>query len=51
MHPLEEEMGRLQCKNTFNDIKSNMETPEMSGSASARHEHFSAAEIEKMSLK
>lgn len=39
LYQLEEEMGRLQCKNTFNKIKINRELSETSGSTAARPKH------------
>lgn len=44
-------MGRHQCKNTFNNIKSDMAPPETRGSTSARPEHTSTDEAEENDFK
>ena len=44
-------MVKWQCKNTFNNIKSNIAQPEPSSSTTARPEHPSADEAEENDFK
>lgn len=44
-------MGRLQCKNIFNKIKSNRELPETNGSTIVRPEHPDLDEAEESNHK
>lgn len=44
-------MGRQQCKNTFNNLKSNMEAPEPNSPTTRRPEHPNPEESENRTLK
>ncbi|KAL6087313.1 hypothetical protein STEG23_029953 [Scotinomys teguina] len=44
--PVMDEMGKKQCKNTFNSIKSNMAPPELTDDTMARPEHSNEDEEE-----
>lgn len=50
-HPLEERMGRLQYKNTFNNRKTNMTTLESRDSTPARPKHPNTDEADENGLK
>lgn len=45
-HQLKEEMGRHQCKNSFNNLKSNIVTQESSGYTTGRLDHPNPEEKE-----
>lgn len=51
LHYLEEEMGRHQYNNTFNNLKGSMVTPESSGLMTGRSEYPNPEEAEKNDLK
>ncbi|ERE81496.1 GTPase IMAP family member 3-like protein [Cricetulus griseus] len=51
LHPLEEETGRRQYKNTSNNRKTNMTPPESRDSTPARPEHPNTDEAEESKLK
>ena len=44
-------MGRHQCKNTFNNLKRDMITPEHSGHMARGFEHLIAGETEEKDFK
>ncbi|MGE9805206.1 hypothetical protein ACQP3L_32000, partial [Escherichia coli] len=50
-HQLKKEMCRWQCKNTFNNIKSNMAPPKTNDSTTEIPEHSSIYEAEENNLK
>lgn len=43
-------MGRLQCKNIFNNLNTNMVTPEPSGPTEGRSEHSNQTKQKKTTL-
>ncbi|KAL6033676.1 hypothetical protein STEG23_035096 [Scotinomys teguina] len=51
LHKVEEEIGRCQCKNTVNNIKTTMAPSEPTGATSARTEHPKAEETEEIDFK
>ena len=44
-------MGRRQCKNSFNILKSNMITPESNEHTTGRLEHTNPEEVEEINFK